>query len=162
MTILLAMSRPLAAAAVAAPERVTSRSDADLATARTLVRALDTYQVDPIVGLFIPGLGDLITLVVGGFLVVVAARRGVPAIVLARMLLNLGVDTAVGAIPIAGDVADFALRANAKNLKLLEDRSVTRKATWKDWAAVAGAAALVIGTLVLAIWLLVSFLSWVF
>jgi hypothetical protein len=78
------------------------------------------------------------------------------------MLLNLGVDAPVGAIPLAGDVADFALRANVKNLKLLEDRSATRASTWKDWAAVIGAAALVIGTLVLAIWLLVAFLSWIF
>lgn len=153
------MAHPLAAPA---PARVGARSDADLAAARRIVRVLDTYQVDPLVGLVVPGLGDLITLGVGAFLVVVAARRRVPAIVLARMLLNLGVDTAIGAIPIAGDVADFALRANKKNLALLEDRSVTRKATWKDWAAVVGAAVLVIGAFVLAIWLLVSFLRWIF
>lgn len=148
--------------AAPAPARVAARSDADLATARRIVRALDTYQVDPLVGLVVPGLGDLITLGVGAFLVVVAARRRVPAIVLARMLLNLGVDTAIGAIPFAGDVADFALRANKKNLALLEQRAVTRKATWKDWAAVLGAAVLVIGAFVLAIWLLVSFLTWIF
>lgn len=154
-----------AALAASAPEGTPAtapRESADLATARTLVKTLDTYYVDPIVGLFVPWLGDVLTSAVGAFVVVVAARRKVPPIVIARMLLNLGVDAAIGLVPFAGDVADVALKANQKNLALLEQRSVTRKATWKDWAAVVGAAALVIGLVAALVWLVIWSLGQLF
>lgn len=138
------------------------RDSADLATVRRLVKTLDTYQLDPIIGLFVPGLGDLITSVVGAFVVIVAARRKVPPIVIARMLLNLGFDAAIGLIPFAGDVADVALRANKKNLALLDDRSVRGKATWKDWAAVFGAAAVCIGIIAFVIWVVIQAFGWIF
>ena len=163
MITLTPMSQP--AALASAPQQTPAtagRDSADLATARALVRALDTYQLDPILGFFVPGLGDLVTSLVGAFVVVVAARRGVPPIVITRMLLNLTVDAAVGAIPLAGDVADVAVRANKKNLALLEDRHVRGKATWKDWAAVAGAAVLCIGVVALVIWLAVWVLGAIF
>ncbi len=142
----------------------TSRSDQhDLAAARTLVKALDTWQLDPIIGFFVPGLGDLITAFVGAFLVVVASRRGVPPIVIARMLLNLGIDLGAGAIPLVGDIADVGIRANKKNLALLEERTAANgKGTWKDWAAVVGAGVLCIASLTLVVYLFVRFLTWVF
>jgi hypothetical protein len=97
------------------------------------------------------------------YVIGVAARRGVPPIVIARMLLNLGVDAAVGVIPLAGDVADVAVRANKKNLALLEERTGTAgKGTWKDWAAVIGAAVLCLGAIAFVLWLLVQFLSAIF
>lgn len=154
-----------AALAASAPERTPAtapRESRDLATVRTMVKTLDTYYVDPIVGLFVPGLGDLMTSIVGAFVVIVAARRKVPPIVIARMLLNLGFDAAIGLIPFAGDVADVALKANKKNLALLEDRSVTRKATWKDWAAVVGAAVLCIGIIAFVIWIVAQLFGAVF
>jgi hypothetical protein len=36
------------------------------------------------------------------------------------MLLNLGVDMALGAMPVLGDLVDIAFRANQRNLALLE------------------------------------------
>jgi hypothetical protein len=38
---------------------------------------------------------------------------------LARMAANVGIDTAVGAIPFAGDLFDFIYRSNSKNLRIV-------------------------------------------
>jgi hypothetical protein len=38
---------------------------------------------------------------------------------LARMGANVLFDTAIGAIPVVGDAADFVFRSNSKNLKLI-------------------------------------------
>ena len=37
-----------------------------------------------------------------------------------RMLGNIGVDFMLGAVPVVGDVLDFAWKANRKNARLLE------------------------------------------
>jgi len=144
------------ASSVPVPARSPAASG-DLAAARTLVKVLDTWQLDPIIGLFVPGLGDLITAFVGTFIVVVAGRTGMPPIVIARMLLNLGIDVGIGAIPLVGDIGDFAFRANKKNLALLEDRHARdTKSTWKDWLAVLGAAAFLIAAIAGVVWLFVT------
>ncbi len=143
------------------PPPATPSAERELAVARKIVSALDRYQLDPIIGFFVPGLGDIITTILGGYLVSIAARRGVPPIVIARMLLNLGVDAAVGIVPVVGDVADFGIRANVKNLELLEARA-DRRSTWRDWLAVGGAAVLVLGLFSLAIYVLYRVLGAIF
>jgi hypothetical protein len=145
------------ASSVSVPARDAQAGSGDIAAARTMVKALDTYQLDPIIGFFLPGLGDLITAFVGTFIVVVAARTGMPPIVIARMLLNLGIDVGIGAVPLVGDLGDFAFRANKKNLELLEDRHARgAKATWKDWLAVLGAAAFCLAAIAGVVWLFVT------
>jgi len=52
---------------------------------------------DPIIGL-IPGVGDLIGAVLSGYIVLEAVRAEVPTFTLARMLVNVGIDTLLGAI----------------------------------------------------------------
>ena len=74
---------------------------------------------DPIVGL-IPGIGDLIGAVLSGYIVLEAARAEVPPFTLARMLLNVGIDTLLGSVPAFGDVFDAAWKSNTKNVALLE------------------------------------------
>ena len=117
------------------------------------------FGLDPIVGL-IPGLGDLASPVFAGLLIVEGARLKVPRIILMRMLVNALVDAVVGAIPFVGIVGDVFIRANTKNLALLERHAVaggrpaTRGDYWFVWTMLA---ALVIGVIlivVLTIWLL--------
>jgi hypothetical protein len=76
--------------------------------------------LDPILGLLLPELGDTLTAAVSLSLLAVAFRERVPKLVLARMLINIALDALLGAIPIVGDVFDFAFRANDKNLALIE------------------------------------------
>jgi len=112
----------------------------DIARARTLARALDRYLLDPLLGLVLPGAGDLIGSLLGLYLVVIAVRRRMSPVIVARMLLHLALDAVLGAIPLIGDLADFAYKANERNLALLVGRHATGKATTRDWLAVAGAA----------------------
>jgi hypothetical protein len=76
------------------------------------------FGLDAIIGL-VPGAGDIATASVGAYGLVVAFQCGAPASIQIRMLLNLLVDTAVGAIPLAGDLFDFVFKANVRNQRLL-------------------------------------------
>lgn len=53
-----------------------------------------------------------------------AVRQGVPRSALVRMAANIVADTALGAIPVIGDLFDAAWKANARNLALLERHAV--------------------------------------
>ncbi len=75
--------------------------------------------LDAVVGL-VPGLGDLVGLVVGGLLIAEAVRLGAARPVVARMALNVGIDALIGTIPVAGDLFDLGWKANRRNRDLLE------------------------------------------
>lgn len=75
--------------------------------------------IDPLVGLF-PGLGDLLPSIAGAYVIWVAWRLGAPASLLVRMAANLGIDAAVGAVPLAGDLFDAAWKPSARNVRLAE------------------------------------------
>jgi hypothetical protein len=97
-----------------------------------------SYRVglDPILGL-IPGLGDLISPLFTIGVLLQARELGVPKVVQARMLINAAIDALVGAVPIAGDLFDFAWKSNDRNLALLELHAREERAgTPGDWAFV--------------------------
>lgn len=74
--------------------------------------------LDGLVGL-VPGIGDLVGAGLSGYLVVAAARLGIPRAVVARMIANVAIETAVGIVPVVGDVFDFVFKANERNARLL-------------------------------------------
>ena len=74
--------------------------------------------VDSIVGL-IPVVGDIATALMGAYIVWEARNLGMTKLQLTRMAANVGIDTALGAIPFAGDVFHFFWRSNTKNLKII-------------------------------------------
>ncbi len=77
------------------------------------------FGLDPILGL-LPGGGDTITGGIAAYIVVEAARMGVPREVLAKMVGNILIDSFAGTIPVVGDLFDVGWKANVKNIKLLE------------------------------------------
>lgn len=79
--------------------------------------------IDGLIGL-VPGIGDAATGALSLYFVAEAWRLGVPVTTILRMLGNVGVDTVIGAIPVAGDLFDFAYKANRRNVELL------RRALW--------------------------------
>ena len=83
------------------------------------------FGLDAILGALLPGAGDALTALGSASLLLLALRRGVPTVVLLRMLLNIAIDTAVGAIPVFGDLFDVAFKSNRRNLELLERSSST-------------------------------------
>jgi hypothetical protein len=73
---------------------------------------------DGIIGL-IPGVGDLAAASLSGYLIYRAIRLGASASVILRMLFNLLLELIIGAIPVLGDLFDFAFKANQRNMKIL-------------------------------------------
>lgn len=136
-----------------------SIEDPQVAMAQRIARWTDRAMLDPIAGLVIPGLGDVLGAGVGLFIVMVAVQKKLPAVVIARMLVNLGIDTAVGMIPLAGDIFDFAFRANLRNVELLRQRHAAGRGRPIDWLIVAGAALLCAAALALPFLLMVWFVK---
>jgi hypothetical protein len=75
--------------------------------------------INPIIGLF-PGAGDIIGLILAGYVVLEAARFGLSGSTLARMIFNVLLEATVGSVPVLGDAFDFVWKASAQNLSLLE------------------------------------------
>jgi hypothetical protein len=102
--------------------------------------------------------GDLVGAVVSSWFLLTGARLGASPAVLARMILNLGVDALIGVIPLLGDLFDVGWKANLRNLQLLEDhladpRGTRRRSAWA-LAGIALLLVLVIGSLLaVAVWL---------
>jgi hypothetical protein len=104
------------------------QDEARLKRVRLLSRLLDerfripgtTYRVglDGLLGL-IPGVGDAAGALLSAYILYEAIRLDAPKTVLLRMVTNIGVDTVLGAIPVAGDIFDIAWKANKKNAALL-------------------------------------------
>ncbi len=82
--------------------------------------------LDGLLGL-IPGFGDTATALLASYIVLEAARLGVPRGVIGRMLANVGIDYLIGLVPLVGDLADVAWKANRRNARMLRDHSVARR-----------------------------------
>ncbi len=77
------------------------------------------FGLDGLIGL-IPGAGDLTTFAVSGYMLLIMAKNGASGFVLARMVLNVLLDAAIGSIPILGDLFDLVFKANIRNLRLMQ------------------------------------------
>lgn len=86
------------------------------------------FGLDPILGL-VPGLGDAIAALFGGYIVLMALRVGAPRLIIGRMLANIAVDAIAGAVPAAGSLFDIVFKAHHRNARLLEDWSRSPAAT---------------------------------
>jgi hypothetical protein len=111
------------------------------------------FGLDALIGL-VPALGDVITSFVSMYILRVAARRGVPRVVLLRMSANLAIDYVLGSVPVVGDAFDVYWKANIKNVELLKRHAVAGPVTAKhgsagDWyfvgGLIAGLVALLVG-----------------
>jgi len=75
--------------------------------------------LDSIVGL-VPVVGDIATAAMGAYIVWEGRNLGMPKWKLMRMAGNVAFDTAVGAVPLAGDVFDFFFKSNTRNLRIIK------------------------------------------
>lgn len=126
---------------------------------RTLARLLDSavgvpgtgvrFGLDPVLGL-IPGAGDVAGAALSGYMVLVARELGAPGAVVLRMLANVAIDTAVGAIPVLGDLFDVAWKSNTRNLALLESVAGAPESTKRTSIFVIAGALVVLVALALA------------
>jgi hypothetical protein len=142
--------------------------------AERLVRILDDgfkvpgtnfgVGIDAIIGMLVPGAGDVVTAAGALGLFWAAIKQGVPRVVIARMAVNVAIDVLVGAVPLLGDLFDLVWKANRKNLTLIEahrDRAAVRhKPSKGDYLVVAGAAFMVLSALGVTLWLLSLGVGW--
>lgn len=132
-------------------------ADRELERVQSMARILDRRFVDPLLGLLVPGAGDLAGSLLGLYAVALAIRRKVSPVIVARMLLNLSIDALLGAVPLFGDLFDLGFRAHERNVRLLVERARRGgRATARDWLLVAGAALLFAGTIALAVYVIVA------
>jgi hypothetical protein len=75
--------------------------------------------LDTIIG-FVPVLGDVVTAVMGAYMIWEARNLGMSKWQLARMSANVGIDTLLGAVPLVGDAFDLFWRSNSKNLRIIK------------------------------------------
>lgn len=68
-----------------------------------------------------PGIGDVAASALSVYVLYEASRLGIPKTLLVRMIANVVLEGAVGAVPIAGDAFDVAFRANRRNVALLRE-----------------------------------------
>ena len=99
-----------------------------------------TLGADALLGL-VPGVGNLATTAVSGFLIREAWRLGVPRRTVARMIGNVALDSVISAIPVVGNVADIFWKANRKNMAILAEhlgpaRSGPRSVLDGEWRRV--------------------------
>jgi hypothetical protein len=78
------------------------------------------FGLDALIGL-VPAVGDIVTAALSLFIVHEAYQLGVPGHVLLRMLGNVAIDGALGAVPVVGDAFDVLWRANRRNMRLLRE-----------------------------------------
>ncbi|TCM16984.1 uncharacterized protein DUF4112 [Novosphingobium sp. PhB165] len=74
--------------------------------------------LDAVMGL-VPVAGDVVSALLGMYIVWEGRNLGMSKWQLARMSANVGIDALLGAIPVAGDLFDFVFRSNSRNLKLI-------------------------------------------
>lgn len=121
------------------------------------------FGLDALIGL-IPGVGDTATSLASFYILAAAVRYRVPKITLLRMGLNIGIDYALGSLPVVGDLFDAWWKSNQKNVALLRERAEVsaaeaRAGRFSDWLFVAliivALIALAVGAAFVSIWILV-------
>lgn len=120
------------------------------------------FGLDALVGL-IPGFGDTATSLASFYILVSAVRYGVPKITILRMATNIGIDYAVGSLPLVGDLFDAFWKSNHMNVELLRQRATVsageaRQGKLSDWlfvgVVILALIALALGAAALSIYLL--------
>ncbi|MDX1574307.1 MAG: DUF4112 domain-containing protein [Methylophaga sp.] len=86
--------------------------------------------LDGFLGL-IPGVGDFIGGLLSSALIYKANQIGVPRTILMRMIINMLIDTTIGAIPVLGDIFDFVWKANKRNANLLAEYQQKPQETYR-------------------------------
>ena len=97
---------------------------------RKIAKLLDTaigipgtkirFGIEPILGI-LPGGGDLLTAGISAYTIYLAASFGLEKSEIFKMIKNVAIDTAVGSVPIAGDIFDAYFKSNIRNLEILEN-----------------------------------------
>ncbi len=101
---------------------------ADLARLRKLAQRMDSAFRLPVLGVrigwdaiigLVPVAGDALAVLPSIYIMRECRRMGAPKPLIAKMVVNTGIDFALGAIPLVGDVFDIGWRSKTRNVNLL-------------------------------------------
>ncbi len=110
------------------------------------------FGLDGILGL-IPGIGDLSTFAVSCYLLTLMAKNGASGYVMARMVLNVLIDTIIGSIPFIGDIFDFAFKSNSRNMRLMQEHFVDGRHRGGAWKVIIPVVIILLLIMIGGIWL---------
>ncbi len=119
------------------------------------------FGVDAIVGL-IPYIGDIITILVGGVLIIIMYRKGASGKLTIKMLSNVLIDTVIGTVPFIGDIFDFGYRSHSRNVYLMIEHYEEGRHRGSAWPAVILFALLLLFLITGFVYMLLMIISWLF
>ena len=73
----------------------------------------------------VPGIGDVLAVVISAVTLVVAAQMRVPRVVLVRMSLNILLTAAIGLIPVVGEAFAWWYCPSERNYRLLQRHALS-------------------------------------
>ena len=89
--------------------------------------------LDGLLGL-IPGIGDMAGASISMVIIARAMQAGISRSAITRMLINVAVDSLLGALPLFGDIFDFAWKSNVWNVEIYREALRGERRPVKDWA----------------------------
>ncbi|MEM1323541.1 MAG: DUF4112 domain-containing protein [Bacteroidota bacterium] len=117
------------------------------------------FGIDFLIGLF-PYVGDILGFLFSAGLVITIARHGASGQLVARMILNVLLDTVIGSIPLIGDLFDLAYKANRRNYNLLVEHYGEGEHQGSVWKVIIPILLVLLILLILLIILLTKFVTW--
>lgn len=119
------------------------------------------FGLDAVIGL-VPGIGDLVSFLISGYLISSASKKGASGYVQSRMILNVAIDTIIGAIPVLGDIFDVAFKSNQRNVRLLEQHFKEGKHQGKAGKVVVPVIIVLAALFAGFVWLCYKIIVWIF
>jgi len=119
------------------------------------------FGLDALIGL-VPGAGDFATFILSGYMLTVLAKNGASGYVLARMVLNVFIDTTIGAIPLIGDLFDIGFKSNQLNMRLMKEHYVEGRHRGGAWKVILPVLLLLFVIIAGIAWLSYKFFVWLF
>jgi hypothetical protein len=90
------------------------------------------------------------------------AKNGASGYLLARMILNVLIDTILGMIPFIGDIFDFAFKANIRNLKLMHQHYAEGRHRGSAWKIILPILIVLLAIVIGAIWVTYKLFAGIF
>lgn len=117
------------------------------------------YGVGGFIGL-IPGVGDLFDALLSLYIVIRAVQLGIPRVTIARMVVNVGIESVAGSLPFFGAMFDTVFKANRRNYLLLKNTlAAPRSQTISDWLFLLTTALVISASVALPVFVLIQLIK---
>lgn len=139
--------------------------DSSYRLCRNVAKYMDDYYLDPVLGFFLPGVGDIIsqTLALPYLYVSLFKIRSIPLTL--AVLYNMMIDSLVGLFPWLGDLIDIFYKSNKKSYRMIvgfveDDEAIKHEVNSK--AVRTGILIVIVGLLIYwLIQMVASFIGWI-